>query len=854
MRILLVLVVLLVVAALGLWFFVGNESPAPIALNDAREVAKSERANDSASLEKQSGDSTKASGRTSGVAERPSAKTHADPSAHLAEIKGRVTLPGGAPAANVAIELHGHPANQELVIQHGLPEQWQDPVSTTGADGRFSLRFDPPLAFAFTFRARAPGYATARWGWGGLDGSSAVDLGDIELVRAGTIVGRIVDAKGKVLKDGWVVNAENAADEVRSIHENDRRAAVSSVVVDRDTGEFHIDDMPPGPTRLTAQSAIAHWFQGPTVDVRAGEIVETEIRYDGPDNDTRIVVVARTHPFFVFADDLREVLLRASDGTPRHATTTPGAPHNFSFEALPPGRYSAEINDPKFVAWRRTDISPGTSVDAELKGSASVRLDIVDAKSGERVAASRIRVRFDNANFRPNEFLILERGAHAPKDGLFDGLIPLDQTLIVSADGYADCEVSVGDLNAGEARKLRAEMTRGTRVGGRVVLGDARAPAANADIVLGDLAPDPLGRSRASAGIVTDLQQANHTTADASGRFTFTMVAPGTHTLRASVSALLTTEIEVDVVDGVDKLDLVLTLPACSSLAGRLIAPDGASFDGLTVLALPPEPNAAEPRRRIARVTEAKTAVPIAADGSFRTGPLALGETRVSLRLASVMLPFGFDTALASRATTIDLGVVTIAAGAETQHDFDVRAMFPGRIEVSLRVNGTSAPGTVIEVRDADDIKSVEGAAFADAKPSSTTNPLACKRYRLVARSIDQSWFFLASDVVTVKPAETAQASIDVTLAEGALQILDDNRQPARVVKKVEIRRDGDDMLQPLARATASTDSEGRLQLRLPIGSYRMFSAERPINRDATSASFDMTASGPAPASVEFPR
>src|SRR5204863_6110379 len=122
--------------------------------------------------------------------------------------------------------------------------------------------------------------------------------------------------------------------------------------------------------------------------------------------------------------------------------------------------------------------------------------------------------------------------------------------------------------------------------------------------------------------------------------------------------------------------DLLLTLPACSSLAGRLIAPEGASFEGLSLFAAPapaPSPQATLNDLTTKQVARDKTAVQIAADGSFRTGPLALGETQVALRLAHATIPLGFHAAKDTDPVSIDLGRVTSAAGAETHHDFDAR-------------------------------------------------------------------------------------------------------------------------------------------------------------------------------------
>jgi hypothetical protein len=848
-RKLLALLLVLLLGALGLWFLVGRDEPRPIVVEGSSLAEKPAHAPSAAAqLEKQPSDAAREVGART-VESPPNVARRAPADSNLAELKGRCLLPNGSAASGVSIQVHGWTANQERVIQHGVPDHWEDPNTTTDTDGRFSIRFDPPLAFQFVLDASTPGYAKASWRWIEIKPGEVKDLGDVQLLRGGTITGRIVAANGKVQKDGWSVHAQSAGGGSDLDRGGGRDTTREQAEIDPATGEFRLEDVPPGSTKLSAYSRIANWTDGPTVEVRAGEVIDATIRYAGPDNSARIVVVTFTKPFFVFSFQVGDILLRGPSLEPRRATKVAGSSQSFGFDDLPPGRYSVEINDPKFLPWSKDGVEPGTRVEAHLKGSAAVRLEIVDAQTSQPVAATSVKVRFDKVNFRPNEFLILEPGKKAPAGGLFDGLIPSDQTLIVSAEGYADCEVPAPDLKPNEVRPLRAAMTHGTRIAGRVVIGEARAPGADVDVELGDVRDGTGGLG----GIGSDPKPGSHVRTDSDGRFVFSTVSPGKHTVRASISPLLAAQVEVDVSAGADKLDVELALPAHSYLAGRLIAPEGASFEGLSLFALPAADAHADVDE-IAWEAGGDKVNAVAADGTFRIGPLALGEARVSLRLASATLPFGFHGSTRTQAATIDLGRVTIVAGAETKHDFDLRANFPGRIEVTLRVNGMPAPGPVIEVRDEKDSRSIEGAATAGPDGRAATNPLACKSYHLLVRAVDYAWFYLAPASVTVKPGELASTSIDVPLVEGVLQMLDDNGMAARVVKKMAIRSEDDDPLRPVATASISTDSDGRLQLKLPPGSYRLFSGEGFIKPGASSVRFDMTPTGPVPASVEIPR
>src|SRR5262249_11490511 len=143
----------------------------------------------------------------------PAAPTAAElpaPSASLAEIKGRFLLPGEAPASGVEVQTHGWPGNQERVMKFGEPDKWEDPKTTSGPDGRFSIRLDPPRAFQFTLDARCAGYGGVSWRWSETAPAETKDVGDVELTIGGAIVGRVLDPAGNALTKDWMVYADSA--------------------------------------------------------------------------------------------------------------------------------------------------------------------------------------------------------------------------------------------------------------------------------------------------------------------------------------------------------------------------------------------------------------------------------------------------------------------------------------------------------------------------------------------------------------------------------------------------------------------------------------------------------------------
>ena len=254
----------------------------------------------------------------------------------LAELRGRLLFEDGAPAAGVAVRVHGWQGNHERASRFGLPETWEDPQGVTGPDGRFSLRFDPPRAFQFVLDAKTPGFAEASWRWSEIRQGEVKDLGDVALLRGGAIEARVVDAGGRALTKGWTVYAEVPQDPGFSEGRENTRVIAH---MPEGSGVFRLEDLPAGPATLTAHSDLANWIEGPTVEVRAGETTQADIPYSGPDNSRRITVVTFSRPFHVVDAESSTIHLYGAGSEVRTAQKIPGSSQSHSFDDLPEGAY-----------------------------------------------------------------------------------------------------------------------------------------------------------------------------------------------------------------------------------------------------------------------------------------------------------------------------------------------------------------------------------------------------------------------------------------------------------------------------------------------------------------------------------
>jgi hypothetical protein len=836
--------VLVIAAAAIVWFFLRTEdkplTPAPAPVPQVQAAAAAQATEEIAAPSAPSEPA-----RAVAPAEAaPLAKSVDDKVATastLCELRGKFTVAGGAPARDVALSVMGWEGNSDRVRKYGEPEHWTEPTGTSNADGSFSIRFDPPRAYQFVLSAKLPGWCESSWRWGEIEPGKTVDVGTVELVRGGSIRGRIVDAKGRVLSKGWQVYAE-ASNGQRTEEREPTRVYGAP---DAATGEFLLDGLPAGRARLSAQSRMANWIDGPIVEVRAGEESTADIQYTGPDNESRITVVTFCRPFYVFESEPGEILLTGADLEPRKAAKIENSSQSFSFENVPPGSYTVEIRDPRFQPWSKAGVQPGTSLDARLKGSAAVSLQVQD-DAGQAVSHYTLDVRFDKANFGPSTFRVLEAKEEPPAGGLFDGLIPHDQTFIVQVDGYAPCEVPIPDLKPNERRAVSARVSHGERVVGRVVTGAQKTPFAGAKVVLSRAHKDEGGF------FGSDRADEKETTSDAQGRFVFEGVPAADWEVRASRGPLFEARSALTVVAGTAVLEVEVALPAPAWLSGKLIGPEGASFENLRMQAMPvtKDEDEAERIRDALFFSRDEATVTVSPTGAFRIGPLPIGEVSVSLVLPELVIPHENGSSTVNGAS-IDLGSVALSAEGDTHKDFDVRAQFPGSIAVRVRVNGQPAASHLVLINEDSEYQPRASAVQLDAQGFGRSGPVKPGTYVFLTSPLDCAWIDKSSVRRTLKAGESIEVDIDVQLVTGKLHVLDAATSAPVANGSISLEYEGE---RGGSSARGRTDSKGDAQLQLPLGRFRVMagnvSGYFPPDQ---SVVIDWTPAGPVPAEVKLP-
>ncbi|MCB9916091.1 MAG: hypothetical protein H6828_13265 [Planctomycetes bacterium] len=751
----------------------------------------------------------------------------------LAEVRGRFLLPGGAPAAGVVATLHGWPSNDDLVRKHGVPADWQDPApATSDAEGRFAIALDPPRAFQFTLAGELAGYGRASWRWSSLPRGEVTDVGDVPLAPEGVVLVRLVDGAGAPRSPtGWVVYGD-ALTKTELDGLDQPRAFTYTPEPD---GRFRLAGLPVGRVQLTAQSGLAGFVEGPRVTTRADAPTEVDLRYDGPDGGRRIVVSTSSRPYYTQGYDVASIRLLRDGVELARADPLATTSQRSVFDDVEPGRYTVEIEDPRFALWTQDDVEPGRTVRARLRGPCSAALEVVDAASGAPVPAYALRVRLEGTNSYPDTFEVKALDAAPPAGHVYEGLLVLPQTLIVSAPGHATREVPLPDLVAYESRRVRVELERGVTLAGTFTSCVEDAPIARARVLLlprdHDVRHLPLPAGTFSSQMPEAPEFVLEVESDEAGRFAFAGVPPGAYLLYGVADGW--TDAGLDV-----RLEATDAEPAAQHLVaraqarwrGRVRAPDGADPASFRLVLTPRA--GALPSARFTWPIEAT----LDAAGRFDSGLVPAGELEVGLapRAAGLRDP---DEFFVPQVEPLPIGRVTLDACAVSEAELDATAEWPGALEVRVRAGALPAGGVTVEAWSRAQGRAVSDAT-TDADGLARVLGLPQGDYLLFVRSNAEGWIWCSEEVATVRAGATAPHALDYHPSPGALTLLDAATGAPLGRRRVAL------CAQPGRHVfTFETDAEGRLQLTLPMGRYEVLR----VLSDLQGTPLEWTAGGPVP-------
>lgn len=738
-----------------------------------------------------------------------------------AAIRGRVLDDLGAPLAGASITLHGWVSNEERVARFGLPAKWEDALATSDAAGRFLVRFETPPAYQFTLDLNAEGWVERSWRWSELEQGTALDLGDIQLVRGGRIYGRILDARGAELRGFRSVSIS----EIRSGMAGGAQPFWKSISITAGDVRYEAHGLPPGKFRVKADWGSYVWSKASEFTLGAGEAKQVDLVYEGPDLARKIVVMPFDPRRRTWQMEVREITLHGAPDGPRRVRHEHGRAE-FSFDDVPPGTYRAVVDDPRFLPAERGGLVPGNGYRLEVEGSAALELSVVDAASKAPIDAYRLLLRDRSQNSSHQSKVLRERGTEAPSGGVYLGLLPGAWVIEVEAEGYGLARVELEDCAPNARRAARVELAKPASLAVQV-LDVEGAPLRGVQLTLWPEFPlDPQN----SLGPESQRQQSRQrqwstrreATTDAEGRFRFESVGAGSYELEAWRSAVSLLRVVPLALRSGAAEEQTLRWPALGSLHVKVVLHELFPREAVELRA----ERVRDPNDAAENLLELQMQHrPQSLWNDLRAAIDARGEARFADlppgRWMVWLAPRQRDPA--DRATPFHafcvVGIARVEPSSAAELVLDLSDRLPIDVQVLATVNGLPAEGARVSLEVASEAAKPRQALRVDA----TTDHHGLARmvgllpgdYALQVYAKNGACRLESPRPIALTPGTTAPFEVHFTLARGRVQCIDEASGAPLVRRQVSF-------FSPSGSAHAATDDQGFVEVELPPGSYHV--------------------------------
>ncbi|MEM9379423.1 MAG: sigma-70 family RNA polymerase sigma factor [Planctomycetota bacterium] len=725
----------------------------------------------------------------------PTPRTGDPPGASAsARLVARVVRGDGAPAAGTLWTLRGRLRSDEEPSGTSVPLELEGEL---GEDGALEIAFEPPLAQRFRLTLEAPECAPESWSWKSVEPREVLDLGTVELLRAGSIVGRLVDEQGRAIDGGtWSLRARTLTNSV-----DERRSGGYLGFVAGD-GAFVIDRVPPGPARLEFTRDRRAIFDSVTVDVKSGGTHEVEICIeDRPAAQGRVSVTLDDSTGLPKPDvDADRIAL--IDGQGRRSDATAGLlTWIAAFEDVDGGPFTLVIDDPRFLPWSREGVVGGDAVRAEVRGSASIELRLTgqssDTEEDPYVEVESLD-RHGSKLTKP-----MPGGSYT-----LEHVVPGDYRMKITGTA-GSTSVDVLGVRPSERRVVEIALGGDIAVTGRAVHpGGAPVVGRNVRLVrparIHDAPDATIAMNRAPYTDIDHLRieiDATRTAED--GRFTLVAPDAGRYLVVLGDRDDLRAETApFDLASDEAREPIELVAPASARLRGTLEAPADLDFTGWVLMAHDP--------RAGPRAVRAGERCKLRADRSFLFGDLEPGPREIYLASpTNAYLVADDGRPLHGRL----LADVTLEGGEDVPLDLTLADPEPAVVTFEIDAPLPDGASVTITLRDGRELGL--GGHASGALPR--VGPVTVDAATYVDVQVrGEDWAFASEEPVVLAPGARTTVPLRIPLVSGAVR-LDGPDGPLRK-KYVEVAVEGASGIG--ASFGRTTDDEGRVELRLAPGRY----------------------------------
>ncbi|MEM1452740.1 MAG: sigma-70 family RNA polymerase sigma factor [Planctomycetota bacterium] len=708
-----------------------------------------------------------------------------------ARLVARVVLGDGSPAAGTRWTLEGQLRSNE---DRGLAPETSTLRGMIDDDGALEIAFEPERTHRYRLKLDSPESAPESWSWQAIEPREVVDLGTVQLLRAGRIVGRLAHADGEAIEgEEWSIRARIRTPAVDGRSQFGYRGVVG------EDGAFTVERVPPGPTSLEVSSSGSSVVEPVTVDVVSGTTHEVEVRIERPAAGRRRVTVTLDDSAGLPKPDVdaSRITLVDPQGTRRTSRERFG-PWSAVFDDVGEGPFTVEVDDPRFLPWSREGVAGGETVHAAVRGSASIELQLTGHHP-------------DAVDLPTVEIETLDRQGSTLRHAIVDGSYTLDHAVpgdyrltVTSASGSTTLDVL--GVQPAERRVVAITLGGDVEVTGRAVHADG-VPVVGRSVRLVRPARTQDSLDSAIAMNRPPFTNIDHVRIEIDvartaedGSFALVAQDPGRYLVVLGEHDELRTESPpLDIAPDESLAPVVLVAPSAAKLRGTLEAPADLDLKGWVLLAYDP--------RAERRTTRAGERCRLRADRTFLFGDLEPGPREIYLASPSNAYLIAEDgRPLHGRL----LAEVTLEVDQDESLDLEFAGPEPS--VVTFEIDGPlpdSAPVKIM-LGDGEDL----GRSCYATGLFPRVGPVTVDAATYVdVRVSGEDWAYVSKEPVLLAPGARATVSLQLPLIAGTVRI-DGPDGPLRETF-VEVALEGGGGT--IGRAT---DDEGRVELLLAPGRH----------------------------------